>query len=90
MITNERRHVPELGLRRIFKARSTRVAGISKFTVPTISIELIDWQNTNLTEPPLITDLSDAVIKDLVTIGDQHVHCQDPWGGQFFVHPMGL
>jgi hypothetical protein len=79
MITDERKHVRELGLRRILKARSTRVAGIRKFTVPALNydssdyLELIDWQNTNLTEPPLITDLSDAVIKDLVTNGESTI-----------------
>jgi hypothetical protein len=58
MITDERKHVRELGLRRILKARSTRVVGIRKFTVPALNydvsnyIYLIDWQNTDITEPP--------------------------------------
>jgi hypothetical protein len=58
MITDERKHVRELGLRRILKARSTRVVGIIKCTVPALNydvsnyIYLIDWQNTDITEPP--------------------------------------
>ena len=64
--------VRELGLRRIVKARSQPVAGIRKFTVPELNydssdyIELIAWQNTEITEPPLIVNLSDALITDMV------------------------
>ena len=67
MVTDERQHVRELGLCRILKARSQRVAGIRQFSVPDLNynsadyIDLIDWQNTDITEPPLMVALSDAV-----------------------------
>ena len=79
MITDERKHIRELGLRRILKARSDRVAGIRKFTIPELNfnssdyIELIDWQRTAITEPPLIMDISDAVVADLVKSGDSQI-----------------
>jgi len=79
MITDERKHVRELGLRRILKARSQTVAGIRKFTVSELNfdssdyIELIDWQNTDITEPPLIADLADSVITDLVKNGESPI-----------------
>jgi len=79
MITDERKHVRELGLRKILKARSQRIAGIRQFTVPELNydssdyINLIDWQNTDITEPPLMVDFSDAVITDLVKNGESSV-----------------
>jgi hypothetical protein len=79
MITDERKHIRELGLRRILKARSQRVAGIRKFTVPKLNydssdyFELIDWHHTEITEPPLIVDLSDAVITDFVKSGESPI-----------------
>jgi hypothetical protein len=79
MLTDERKHVRELGLRSILRARSQRVAGIRQFTVPELNydssdyIDLIDWQNTNITEPPLTADLSDAVIVDMVKNGESSV-----------------
>ena len=79
MITDERKNVRELGLRRILKARSQRVPGIRKFTVPKLIydssdyINLIDWQSTVITDPPMITDLSDTVIMDLIKSGEPPV-----------------
>ena len=79
MITDERKHIRELGLRRILKARSNPVAGIRKFTIPDLNfnssdyIELIDWHTTAITEPPLIVDVSDAVVADLVKSGDSPI-----------------
>ena len=79
MITDERKHIRELGLRRILKARSNPVVGIRKFTIPDLNfnssdyIELIDWHTTAITEPPLIVDVSDAVVADLVKSGDSPI-----------------
>jgi hypothetical protein len=79
MITDERKYVRELGLRRILKARSQRVTGIRHFTVPGLNydssdyIELIDWHCNGITEPPLIVGHSDDVIKELVKIGETSI-----------------
>ena len=79
MITDERKHVRELGLRRILKARSQRTAGVRKFTVPLLNfdssdyIDMIDWQSTEITEPPLIADVPDTVIVDFVKSGESQV-----------------
>jgi hypothetical protein len=79
MITDERIHIRQLGLRRILKARSQLVAGVRKFTVPALNydsadyIEMINWQNTVITEPPLAADITDSVIKELVRSGESQV-----------------
>lgn len=76
MITDERKHIRELGLRRILKARSHRVAGIRKFKAPQLKydsvdyFDLIDWPNTRITEPPLIAGISDHDITELVKNGE--------------------
>ena len=72
MITDERVHVRQLGLCRIVKAQSQRAAGVRKFTVRPLNydcsdyIEMINWQSADCTEPPLIADVSDYVITDLI------------------------
>jgi hypothetical protein len=70
MITDEKKHVHELGLRRILKARSQCIAGssIRIFTIPEINFDaedytqLINWQLGHITEPPLTVNISDDVI----------------------------
>jgi len=62
MIADERKYVRELGMRRILRARS-EAYGLRKFRIPALNfdatdyIDLIDWQETELTEPPLLTDI---------------------------------
>ena len=79
MITENRVHVLELGLRRILKARSQRVAGVRKFAVPALNydssdyIEMIDWQTTHIIEPPLIFEVSDTVIMDSVKSNESQI-----------------
>lgn len=74
MITDDRNHIRELGLRRILKARRQRMAGtpIRIFTVPVINYEakdyteLINWQSCNVTEPPSTVNISDVDITAFV------------------------
>ena len=74
MITDERKHIRELGLRRILKARTELTARIPVrvFTVPEINYnaedytELINWQSCNVTEPPLTVNISDVDITAFV------------------------
>ena len=79
MITDDRIHVRKLGLSRILKARSQRVAGVRKFAVPALNydssdyIEMINWQTTHITEPPLIFEVSDTVIMDWVKSSESQI-----------------
>ena len=62
MITDERKHVRELGLRRIMRARSSKQPerGVRIFDIPPFNfeaadyIDLIDWQLCTLTDPPVL------------------------------------
>lgn len=68
MLFNERKHVRVLAYKRIQKARGTKKKGVRIFEPPQINfnvkdyIDMIDWQSTLVTEPPLVTDVS---VKDL-------------------------
>ena len=81
MITDDRRHVRELGLRRIMRARANKQPkrpknGIRVFQVPTFNmdaedyIELIDWQSGTVTEPPVTKLLSDNELESFVSSGE--------------------
>ena len=67
MLTDERKHIRELAVRRILRARSKQ-HGLRQFCVPKIDftakdyIDLIDWQNTEIFEPPI---LSNTAVTDL-------------------------
>ena len=79
MITDELKHIRELGLHRILKARSNRVVEIRKFTIPELNFnssdytDLIDWHKNSITEPLLSGDDSDVVIADLIKNGDSPI-----------------
>jgi hypothetical protein len=79
MISDERKHIRELGLRRIMKARSIRNPGVRKFVIPKLNYDseeyydLIDWQTTMITEPPLTVDISDSDIQQFVATGASEV-----------------
>jgi hypothetical protein len=74
MITDARKYIRELGMRRILKARSTSY-GIRRFTIPVLNfnakdyVDLIDWQATEISEPPLMSDISTDEIEMLVASG---------------------
>jgi hypothetical protein len=67
MISDDRRHVRELGLRRLMKAKKQKKSGLRKFAIPILNFQaneyfdLIDWQE-HLTEPPLLLELSEDEI----------------------------
>ena len=69
MINDDREYVRELGWRRIKKARHHKNENIRIFNIPEINmeandyIEMIDWQNIELHEPPATTQLSDWEIE---------------------------
>ena len=75
MITDEHKHISELGLWRILKARSQCIAGSSVriFTIPEINYNaevytlLINWLLGHISEPLLTVNISDDVITAFVT-----------------------
>jgi hypothetical protein len=77
MIRDERQHIRELGLRRILKSRLEKSSTLREFRIPKFNFDaseyfdLIDWQNTVVTEPPLTINVSEATIRLYVaTHGD--------------------
>lgn len=67
MVTDESKSVRELGYRRLLKIRrQVKDKSIRFFTIPKINfsatdfVELIDWQSCELTEPPLLRNISNA------------------------------
>jgi hypothetical protein len=76
MISDDRKAIRELGLHRILKARAQVKSTIRVFTVPQLNLEatdyidLIDWKNNDITEPPLIADLSNDEIRRVVESGE--------------------
>jgi len=71
MLVDERMFVRELAMRRILKAR-TETYRLRKFVVPKLNfnakdyIELIDWQHTDISEPPLFANIAVDDIEMLV------------------------
>lgn len=74
LLTDDRKHIRELGLRRIMRARASKKPqrDIRMFEVPVLKfdaadyIDLIDWQSCELTEPPLTKDITDNDLEQLV------------------------
>lgn len=77
MIADERQYIRELGLRRILKARAEKQPVLREFVVPKLNLdaneyfELINWQDTEITEPPLTADVPEADIRSFVKSGGQ-------------------
>lgn len=75
MITDERKYIRELGMRRILRAQSERY-GLRKFIIPAFNLEardyidLVDWQSIEITEPPLLAEISEDQIEMFVASGD--------------------
>lgn len=71
MIQDDRKHIRELGLRRILKARQVdqKRKNIRSFMTPKLNFnaqdysELINWMDCDLSSPPLLKDISDDEIK---------------------------
>lgn len=72
MLNDERKHVRELGLRRLLKARSEDKDDIRKFVVPKINfhaedfIDIIKWTDEVITEPPMTKHITDEDLKQYV------------------------
>jgi hypothetical protein len=74
MITDERRHVRELGLRRILKSRKSvyNSAQLRQFKVPLLNfdsldyVDIIDWQNTEIHPPPILDDITEEELIILI------------------------
>ena len=78
MLTDERKHIRELAMRRILRARSEKY-GVRKFAIPKINfeaedyIDLIDWQNTAVFEPPILTNTAVDDLEMFVANGEAPV-----------------
>lgn len=78
MLTDNDKHIRELGCRRIIKARSLKHSGLRSFKIPKIDFksntyyDLIDWQSSNLilTEPPLLREVTTEDLKKIVDDGN--------------------
>ncbi|KAK0067238.1 hypothetical protein Bpfe_003336 [Biomphalaria pfeifferi] len=63
MVTDDRDHIKQLGLRRILKARQEQKTGIRKFCIPRLNfdstnyVDLINWQEAEETAPPLLANI---------------------------------
>jgi hypothetical protein len=81
MITDKRVHIRELGLRRILKVRTQPNASkaVRRFTVSQLNfnakdyVELINWQDFKVTEPPLTISVSDEWIRLFAADGSASV-----------------
>ena len=66
MISDERQNIRELGLRQILKARLEKSSTLRQFKIPKLNFDageyfdLIDWQDTTVTEPPMTVNVSEA------------------------------
>ena len=75
MITDNSETIRKLGMRHILRARLKKY-GIRKFVILLLNFSatsytnFIDWQNVNLTEPPLLTYISVNDLEMLVASGD--------------------
>ncbi|GBN34110.1 hypothetical protein AVEN_112294-1 [Araneus ventricosus] len=77
-VLDERRHVRELGQRRVLKARQSVLRGknIRKFITRALNFEAsddrkkTDWSTTKLFSPPLLQKVSKEVINSFVKSGD--------------------
>ena len=67
----------ESAFRRILKARAEKQTVLREFVVPKLNLdaneyfELINWQDTEITEPPLTADAPEADTRSFVKSGRQ-------------------
>lgn len=70
MLCDERRHIRELGLRRILKSRNSHQ--LRKFEVPKINFnannytEMINWQQSMISEPPMTKKISTEDLTQMI------------------------
>jgi hypothetical protein len=72
LLSDDRPHVRELALRRVLKARAVRSPGVRKFDIPALDFEsddyinLIQWEDIAVTDPPLLVTYSDEEISQYI------------------------
>lgn len=75
MLFDPRKQIRLLALKRIIKSRKTESHVVRTFTPPEVNfeasdyIDLIDWQSTAVTQPPLISDFSTEELQQIVETG---------------------
>lgn len=78
MIFDERRHIRELGLRRVLKARQSASTGkgIRNFHTPSLKFDaldytdMMDWSTTKISSPPLLRGISNEEIESFIKSGE--------------------
>lgn len=77
MVVDSRRHIRELAIRRILKARNSKKHNhVRIFKIPEINFdcsdysEMIDWQNVEVTEPPALSKYTDETLKEFIESGE--------------------
>lgn len=95
MIVDERKHIRELGFRRIIKARmlASKPDSIRSCQPPKINFQandytdIIDWNTVVLTPPPLLRRVSDDEVWAKITVGET----ADDWNfGKFPRHTQAV
>lgn len=77
MLSDNEKHIRELALRRILKARRDKPQKLRLFQVPEINMDanvyydLINWQN-KITEPPILMQISTEELETLVSRGEDN------------------
>ena len=72
MLTDDRKHIRELGLRRILKARKQNTARVRRFKIPPLNLDaddytnVIDWSELLVTEPPVTMSISDEQLQQFI------------------------
>lgn len=79
MIADPKQHIRELALRRILKARhdfrENEKPNIRTFKIPVINFQannyfdIINWQDSTITEPPVISNITDEALKEAIQTG---------------------
>jgi hypothetical protein len=63
MISDERKNIRELGLRRTLKVWLEKPSTLREFSIPKLNVDaneyfdLVNWQDIKVTEPPLTADV---------------------------------
>lgn len=85
MIADPRKHIRELGLRRIIAARArNKEKTVRRFEIPAINfsateyVDLINWQNIRVTEPPLTKHLTDEDLRRLIHQDESDILAEVP------------
>nr|CAH7743086.1 unnamed protein product [Callosobruchus chinensis] len=87
MLTDPREHIRRLAVNRIKKARTNTSKELRVFKAPKLNfdaddyIDIIDWQNINVTEPPItkaltIEELTEQSSHNTLNIGEYPCHTQ--------------